>query len=83
MGAGVEVLDAGPADFDAGPGVLDTGPPAGGRDDFLFSPGFAGEGEGAEATVAAAAGTKKIKQKLCSALFDIILGIMPCWLMQS
>ena len=49
-------MDAGPADFDAGPGVLDTGPPAGGRDDFLFSPGFAGAGDGAEAAVAAAAG---------------------------
>ena len=48
-------MDAGPADFDAGPGVLDAGPPAGGRDDFLFSPGFAGVGDGAEVTVAAAA----------------------------
>jgi len=55
VGAGVDVLDTGPADFDAGPGVLDTGPPAGGRDDFLFSPGFAGAGDGAEAAVAAAA----------------------------
>ena len=55
MGAGVDVLEAGPADFDAGPGVLDTGPPAGGRDDFLFSPGLAGVGDGAEVTVAAAA----------------------------
>ena len=48
-------MDAGPADLDAGPGVLDTGPPAGGREDFLFSPGFAGAGEGAEVAVAAAA----------------------------
>ena len=55
MGAGVDILDAGPADFDAGPGVLDAGPPAGGRDDFLFSPGFAGVGDDAEVTVAAAA----------------------------
>ena len=54
-GVGVDVLDAGPADFDAGPGVFEAGPPAGGRDDFLFSPGFAGAGEGAEAAVAAAA----------------------------
>ena len=54
-GAGVDILDAGPADFDAGPGVLDAGPPAGGRDDFLFSPGFAMEGDGAEVAVAVAA----------------------------
>ena len=48
-------MDAGPADLDDGPGVLDAGPPAGGREDFLFSPGFAGAGEGAEVAVAAAA----------------------------
>jgi len=54
-GAGVDILDAGPADFDAGPGVLDAGPPAGGRDDFLFSPGFAMEGDGVETAVAVAA----------------------------
>ena len=52
-------MDAGPADFDAGPGVLDAGPPAGGRDDFLFSPGFAMEGDGAEVAVAAAAEKKQ------------------------
>jgi len=38
-GAGVEVLGAGPPDFEAGP-------PAGGREDFLFSPGFEGVVEG-------------------------------------
>ena len=56
-GAGVDVLDAGPADFEAGPGVFEAGPPPGGRDDFLLSPGFAAwEGDGAEAAGGAAAG---------------------------
>jgi len=56
VGAGVDALEAGAADFEAGPGVLEAGPPAGGLDDFLFSPGFAAwDGDGAEAAVAAAA----------------------------
>ena len=53
-GPGVDTLEAGPPpDFDAGPGVLEAGPPAGGRDDFLFSPGFAGVGDGAAGAAAA------------------------------
>ena len=70
-------MDAGPADFDAGPGVLDAGPPAGGRDDFLFSPGFAMEGDGAEAAVAAAAGKKQNLANLSFSIVEIILCIMP------
>ena len=64
VGAGVDALEAGAADFEAGPGGLEAGPPAGGLDDFLFSPGFAAwDGDGAEAAVAAAA-KRKIRYRI-------------------
>ena len=72
-------MDAGPADFDAGPGVLDAGPPAGGRDDFLFSPGFAMEGDGVETAVAVAAEKNpefNLKQSWYHSLHHVILAIL-------
>ena len=54
-GPGVEVLGAGPLDLEAGPpescshqdsSSFTASPPAGGREDFLFSPGFEGVVEG-------------------------------------